>query len=210
MCFLLSDFNPHCPRRATCRQARRGCEVPGAESQRAKRRRPPLTLALAAAPASPTSRRRAQRSRSLSRLLDVTIHKRGDTVRAELSGSGESHSSPHTRARPLGVHRGALDRRAAPAHRTRPPPSRTPGRRAPPRAARDRGAAAGTTTNARFREERPRGPRGREDLRAWDVQILGEDDWLSFARRCPPEASGRFLAASLKRERLRDGWTEAT
>jgi hypothetical protein len=50
----------------------------------------------------------------------------------------------------------------------------------------------------------------RDDTRrsaGWDVQVF-EDDWLSFAQRCPLESAARFLAASLKRERLREGWTD--
>ena len=36
----------------------------------------------------------------------------------------------------------------------------------------------------------------RDDSRSgagWDMQILEDDDWLSFAQRCPMEASARFL-----------------
>jgi hypothetical protein len=38
------------------------------------------------------------------------------------------------------------------------------------------------------------------------VQIF-DDDWLTFAQRCPLEVSARFLAANLKRDFLHNGWT---
>jgi hypothetical protein len=47
----------------------------------------------------------------------------------------------------------------------------------------------------------------RDDMRraGWDVQLF-ETERLMFAQRCPTERSARYLAASIRRERLRDGW----
>src|SRR5262249_32726055 len=44
--------------------------------------------------------------------------------------------------------------------------------------------------------------------RGFDVQIL-DGDRLMFAWRCPRESNARFIAASLRRDHLRNGWTEA-
>jgi len=41
----------------------------------------------------------------------------------------------------------------------------------------------------------------------WDVQVF-EGDWMSFAQRCQSEAAARFVAASLRRHKLRDGCME--
>jgi hypothetical protein len=41
----------------------------------------------------------------------------------------------------------------------------------------------------------------------WEVQVF-EGDSMSFAQRCQSEAAARFVAASLRRDKLRDGWTE--
>jgi hypothetical protein len=43
--------------------------------------------------------------------------------------------------------------------------------------------------------------------REWEVCIF-EDDWLSSAQRCALEASARFLALEIKRDRLAQGWRE--
>jgi hypothetical protein len=41
-----------------------------------------------------------------------------------------------------------------------------------------------------------------------DVQILSPDRWPLFTQRCTTQAGADFVAASYRRDYLRDGWTE--
>lgn len=40
----------------------------------------------------------------------------------------------------------------------------------------------------------------------WDVVVLQDGEW-SFSRRCPDEASARYVANALKQDQINAGWT---
>jgi hypothetical protein len=44
--------------------------------------------------------------------------------------------------------------------------------------------------------------------RGFSVQLF-DDNRLTFAWRCPRESNARFVAASLRHDHLRNGWTES-